>query len=453
MSERVVVILVPGIFASHLVNPNGDLAWPVNKTAKMAGHLVFSPTVQREAFKQGGNFEVRGPVPPPGTAAGDASADAGWQNVALEFYRPFLRACQDAGKPGANPRLGFTPLVFAIGYNFALSNSVSSFAYVVLETERILAANQLPTEPPLRVLFVTHSMGALVVRDALRTNTALRNRCICVIHVAAPNAGAPESLMRFIRGSKDTDPFVKFSFGNRGWKCIASASTVLSGFQLLPYPMLEPQHRGVFGKVIDTAGAATVLSTDPCFVPEILDTQFADSASFEVQVVDAGTTSLPDRRSIPDPFDFFRWKTAKGQLTDIRQDVLTELRAARAFHRDLGDYIFPRTGAVVLTGKRTVERVVLEFDSHGLMTKATETLGDGDGTVPVASQRHLIRGAFALGHEGSTAQPFVEMHNVEHADALGLKGVAAFPQILTLMNLFYRVAPAPQAVAAGASQT
>lgn len=468
-AEPVAVILVGGIFASHLVDPRGGLAWPVNRTPAMLRHIIDSPAQQRSAFSEekAVRFLARGPRSIlPSTPPSHVDAASGWQDVFLDSYSAFLTACANAG-PNTDPALPFQPFVYALGYNFTRSNRVTSWRYIVPQTLHILqavrtAANKLQVPPkpaddgPLpRFIFVTHSMGALAVRYTLKRNPALRKSCICVVHVAAPNAGAPETLARFVRGSKDHPP-VSLIFGNRGWKCLTSASTIGAGFELLPFPMLRK--KGAF-KDFDVITPVVSAPTDPAFhFEKIINTQFADPgpAGRTVRV----TTTLPgapDSFSIPDTGDIFRYRTAQKQKDAITSEIISgrtdgqgrlipgHLKAAQSFHDELGDYLFERTGAVVLDGIPTVQKIQFTFNAGGTLTDVIETVSmdGGDGTVPKESQRYLIPTEF-VGKGGVRFDPIVRLTGVAHADALSGMAETKDPRFANMFGLIrdlYHAAP------------
>jgi hypothetical protein len=241
--------------------------------------------------------------------------------------------------------------------------------------------------------------------------------------------------MRFIRGSLDKPP-VSFVFGNQGWKCLTSASVIPAGFELMPFPMIR--NPGVFGNILQPLAGSTLptFEQDPLLIGRIADTQFADEAEFRF-VIKNGAGKVV---TLPDPVDpLRRWPEAKGLATTIAEDIDKGVTAARAFHDRLGDYIFPRTGAVILRGVSTVQRIEVGLKG-GKLDRVEETRSeDGDGTVPAASQKYLVPDEFVS--DTIRFRAHREMDNVEHAEALGEKGRPFFGGIFELMNLLYAAAP------------
>src|ERR1700693_3191921 len=113
--EHVAVLLVPGIFASHLTDPNGGLAWPVNQTAAMLRHIVFSPSMQRNAFLDQDAVRFI-PYGPKSAVPSGVDVESGWQNVFAASYQPFMSACA-AGGPSGTKTLPFEPHLYGLGYN------------------------------------------------------------------------------------------------------------------------------------------------------------------------------------------------------------------------------------------------------------------------------------------------------------------------------------------------
>ena len=437
-AEHVAVVLAPGIFASHLVDPGGGMAWPINRSLQMIRHLVASPSAQRAAFHE--DKAVRFLAQGPTGAVSAAQASAGFQNIFLESYRPFLEACAGAG-PSGSRNLPFEPHPFALGYNFTRSNAITAWRTIVPETLRILEALRkrlgIPAQP--RFIFVTHSMGALAVRYALLKNPALQKRCICVIHVAAPNAGAPETLLRFIRGSKDKPP-VSTIFGDEGWKCLTSASTIGAGLELLPYGMWRDRRQiQAFAKVLVNTTTPLPDGADPFpdVMASIIETQLGAGSATRKLLVTGGTGG-EQTLEIPDSGAH---RIAQSQKAEIAADIQKHLTRAAEFHEQLRDWVFERTGFVALGGVATVQGIEVET-VNGLLVSARERVSnDGDGTVPLSSQLYPKPRA----HVTASGLHFVaktpDMTGVEHVQALGDRASAHFPSIFELMSKLYQCAP------------
>ncbi|MCX6631151.1 MAG: hypothetical protein NTW28_26365 [Candidatus Solibacter sp.] len=263
----------------------------MNSLLGMAKHVVAAPIQQRYDF-QHYQTSPHGGVQP----RGDDPASLGWETVMKKAYRPFLEDCSKPDGP-----LRFTPKVFASGYNWLHSNHVS--VSQLDDTVRTILRRFAGNATFRGIFFVTHSMGALNVLEALRQLEALRrvdrtaanwiDQVLGVVHVAAPLKGAPEVIMRFVRGVED-DVTGALAFGNAGWKCLTSASVVKGGFELMPFPSLLEGRPNVF-RQSRVAGPAD----DPFYVQTIFRTVCDPTFSYVVRVVEGSTTVSTKTRTEP----------------------------------------------------------------------------------------------------------------------------------------------------------
>jgi hypothetical protein len=436
------VILVPGIFASHLTDPipaGRSVAWPVNETPGMLRLAGKSPLTKREEFGRGDFFEAnpRTNKPPDGIPR-----ERGWQTVFLKKYQPFLARCH-APQSGELP---FVPLVYAVGYNFASSNEVSAAGTIRAAIREIFERHKSDADADsafrFRFFLVTHSMGALVVRRALQLFSGLRAGCLGVIHVAAPNAGAPEALMRFIRGMETSAGLVegaviKRIFGDEGWKVSTAASRIAAGFQLFPYPMLGAQvpvsltTRRVFEAVNAPARSEDEARTDAFFLRQIITTNFSETRNVTLR-----SLGKPDRQ-LPRTTDG-AWRAAVDEQQPIIDDVLFHTTEARRLHDELAlpTGFFSRTATVSLTGVSTVQAVKLTFDANSRLTEAVEfTDNNGDGTVPLSSQQFRVPGRTTTldGRQIDTARTVT---GVSHENAL--TNAEVIRHVFDFMRQFWR---------------
>ncbi len=422
MAEKIVVALVPGIFASYLYDRSGKSpGWHVNPKVALGYHACLTSPSQRTAFSHPDSLVAEGPA---SKAPAGIDANRGWQNVFLDSYLPFLQACQ----AGAD-RFRFDPLVYAIGYNFALSNEITASRDIAYALNRIFTRHKTDPDFKGRFFFVTHSMGALVVRRMLQTFGNLLGTCLGVIHVAAPNAGAPEALMRFIRGMQSDKKIVERIFGNTGWKVCTGASTIGAGFQLLPYPMQD----AVFTAV---RPPSTATRDDPFFLRQIASTLLLDKTVGEseakAKVTYKVNGAVTNEESFPNNGNPL-WGGCEAVKDAVVRDMLHHLEAARRFHDQLDAMpLFPQTVAVALTGKDTVQKVRITFDSGSRLTEADETTTtDGDGTVPFDSQTFrlpqrttniggrefaALRTVRGVSHEAALKSPEVVDHVIDLLD-------------------------------------
>ena len=274
--------------------------------------------------------------------------------------------------------LSFVPEVFAIGYNFRNSNGVSADT-VITQTKQIMDSNSHFGG----YIYVTHSMGALPVRAALKKMQGVNNlyqKCVGVIHVAAPNLGAAELYRRFLQGVKG-DRLTSYILGNTGESFSMIACVMPSMCELLPVP-------SIWQESFPDGGI-----NQPKF-PHITEV---------VKQVLQGSKYLQDN------------------LDHLNQNF----KNAQIFHKELGEFIHPNTAALILQGVQTTEKLKYkgrkDAKPNGVMEFDIE-LGDGDGTVTVKSQ-------------AAYAEVKEYISGIEHADPLTEKGkLTVFPAIYKLME-------------------
>ena len=414
MPEQVAVIFVPGIFASHLVKKGRGIAWPINSN-KMGLHLTnYNPTKKREIMAGANTFEVAGSFDSPKKS---------WDSVYKKIYQPFLEDCHH------NTSISFDPVVWGAGYNFTQSNEKSAGqVWKVIES----ALKALPPSRNRKYLLITHSMGALPTRYLLNSQRRRRKACIGVIHVVAPNGGSPEFIMRYFRGlpkageaGGSANP-TRIILGKKGWRVATTASAIQGAYELFPFADPTVARRDQSG------GPAPNPSdpTDPFFLNQIVDFVFSDKNA------QANHDRLHrDWRS--------HFEAAVGKLGNIHTDINRFNRTAQGFHRSLGSYMFERTAAVCLIGKKTVQGVKYRFDNKGdLLHISQEENVNGDGTVPLWSQKKFmdtvsIR-SLGLQLKGDNLVSIVDK-GLDHSEPFTEEGREAgvFEEIYGFMNLLY----------------
>ncbi|MBC8069807.1 MAG: hypothetical protein IAG13_15830 [Deltaproteobacteria bacterium] len=113
----------------------------------------------------------------------------GWGSLATAYYGDMLRTLQaELDTVGS-----FLFPVYAFGYDWRQGNAKSA------ERLRSFAADVLRQEDASEVVFVTHSMGGYVVREAVR-DESMRNATLGVVHIAQPTGGAPVVYRRCLDG-------------------------------------------------------------------------------------------------------------------------------------------------------------------------------------------------------------------------------------------------------------
>jgi hypothetical protein len=391
---RIAIILIPGIGGSNLISYKNNKITPnegfgADLPSSTAWHLGANTAEGARKMLLDAKEDWR-PIPlemdKPKTL-NDLEWKKGWGQVASSLYHPFLRDCQN------KKSLPFIPEVFAIGYNFINSNEFSG-KDIIQRTQQIMEDKSFAG-----YIYITHSMGALPVRYALKflhqLGDPLFAKCKGVIHVAAPLLGAPELLRRFIQGvaSESKSPIDKFTaylLGNNGKAFTQQSCVMQSMFELLPPPSLWSK----------------------LFVHEM--------GPYKPQ--------FPDLMTIIENL----FKDNSSECQEIMKIAAPNLKAAQVFLEDLGDYLHPKTSLLILKGDK---KTTAGLKYNGFINlkldpiKSFEVItGDGDGTVTAQSQGEESNCSFKC-----------KINNVAHVNPfneIGEKNLT-FTSIYTLLENLY----------------
>ena len=389
---KVAIIFVPGIFASHVTDPEHPFGvmWPVNNPS-MLRQVFRSSFEQRTQMAESARFTVP-----------DSENKRGRNTVLLKAYGAFLDAVQE------HKDFAFEPVVFAAGYNFIQGNRRTADEYILPAALRALS------EPGITaILFVTHSMGCLPVRALLHPQAAYRrlaSSCVGVVHASAPNNGSPEVLGRYIRGVLPIeDAAIRYVFGDNGWKATTTASAIPATYELLPVFASEDDRKAL----VTATGKVPAFGNDPYFLKKIVEFHFESNREANRE---AGRLS--------------RFGDALAAVEDIRTDVDRHARAAMRFRAWLGSSMFDRSWAVATRGRDTLRSLTYAFETPAasdgklVFASADDLDKEGDGTVPFASQiKHLENRHTRIDED------------IEHSESMANNGV--IQAVIAAMNRLY----------------
>jgi pimeloyl-ACP methyl ester carboxylesterase len=149
----------------------------------------------------------------------------GWEGMSWRSYGDFLRFLY---------KEKFSPMVcpiYCVGYDWRQSNKTSG-TYLVNKIEEYMKK-----ENAERIIILTHSMGGIVTRSALKESPALAGKVLGVVHVVQPATGAVVLYRRLFTGMMgDIDGGSGFStvLGNTSDKFAAIVSGLPGPMELLP---------------------------------------------------------------------------------------------------------------------------------------------------------------------------------------------------------------------------
>ena len=352
--HRIAIILVPATGASNIYkkgNSNSQEGYAPDSSLLMVNKYVSSSAqkVAQYLKKNVLSWEPEDLHLGANNWEGWKEAKIGWNQVYSGTYNDFLKHCKEYKE------FKFDQIVCAIGYNWARSN-IHSAQRILERTEQLLKNLKVDG-----FVYITHSMGALPVRAAFKLIDEevkfqndfplVRTKCLGVIHVVAPILGAPEAYIRFHRGVPEADIGEKYVLGRTGFKFSVKACFIPSMCEILP-----------FGEYADKT-IKNMKSTKKRGLAALSDS-LLDLVQY--QLINANDADFNDVDLEP-----------KNCLESLRNN----LQSAQDFHRFLDGYFFPQTKMIAIEGIPTV----MEVDAQTLK-EVTGT--DGDGTVPVESQKY-----------------------------------------------------------------
>jgi pimeloyl-ACP methyl ester carboxylesterase len=366
-TRRIPIIFVPGIMGSRLEFTNIGQYWDPDSNYNMSHWLRIS------AEREMNEIDSQSPATVMTEQKKiDFTADEkgrGWEGVSFSSYGPFLRFI-DTQK--------FSPSIcrlYCVGYDWRQSNRDSG-KYLI---DKIEEYRKL--ENAKKVIILTHSMGGLVTRSALKQSSDLVSRVLGVVHVVHPAHGAVALYRRFftgVRSAEDGGSAFATILGNTAAKFGAISSGLPGAMELLPTNSYR-----------DETGGNWLAYTNSSHTK-----QFWTGNVYEYYRKSANPPGLPDSDE------------ATGVLARLR----ARLTAAEAFHNWLGEYKLPaKTYSIYGTGVITDTSILFDPpirppDEHVVIRGVPMTRPaywpdygckmqrplSGDGTVPSSSGNALF---------------------------------------------------------------
>ncbi|PRP90833.1 Lecithin:cholesterol acyltransferase [Enhygromyxa salina] len=183
------IVFVPGIMGSRLHFTKIKRYWDPDHTISRMRHWLLSSAdrVRRDFRVNAASNPVE--VMTDGDQLSASQRERGWGGVAWGFYGSLLEHLEGQ-RYGAYD----TP-VYAIGYDWRQGNDHSGAA-IATRIEEILAEQDAE-----RFILLSHSMGGLATRAALKGNAEVAGKLAGVCHIAQPVTGAAVAVRRMFTGA------------------------------------------------------------------------------------------------------------------------------------------------------------------------------------------------------------------------------------------------------------
>jgi peptidoglycan hydrolase-like protein with peptidoglycan-binding domain len=399
--KTIPIVFVPGVMGSRLHFTDIDQYWNPDSNWDMWHWLRVSYETCANEFHFDAPADVMtnkisGALQP-------NEIGRGWEGVSWEFYVPFLRFLNNVVFPSAE-----TP-VYARGYDWRQSNSLSG-SILSEQIDEILELEEAE-----KVIICTHSMGGLVTRAALKSDSALAGKVAGVIHVVQPANGAPVAYRRFFTGVNKLDGggALALILGNKDYKFTEIISGLPGPFQLLPFHTYRQ---------FDANG-------DP--QPWLTRTVNGEDEPIPGNVHDLyKSTNSPPGVFNPAIHD-------EDKRATVRTAIAARLSLTKRFHNWLDPYKHPNTYSIYGTGLES--DVATNFDAKSVVDPVR--LNEGDGTVPAGSGMYLFPDQISdienIPDDLSVESPRqFSMNGIEHAVAYGDGQVQQAMQTLITRILF-----------------
>ncbi|MFZ6743353.1 hypothetical protein ACO0LC_09020 [Undibacterium sp. JH2W] len=410
--EDVAVILLPGILGSPLENKiTHEDIWPVHSTGRTVWTGGSHTATKVKLFvddlqRMNSVTKVLRP-----TKWEEAKVD-----LVAPIYHGFVKLPANERLDKEGKQLCFTPHVYVLNYDWSVS-TILNITDIKAATLSIMKA-ACHDHNATKFMYVTHSMGVLAaLATVLGGGLADDIDFAGIVAVAGPIPGAPEALMRMMRGFPSPS-IINYEkaiatklLANNGWK-FSMLAPVLPGFaDLLPWSELDRD-----------------LETE---IENIINFHFNPDKPVKRG---AGMWSYNERS----------WSEASDCRANLIKKMKSNISEARKLHllirnKQYDLTIFNRLFGVCLNGKDTIQSMnfvnltgvpSLRGKRSGSLNipdelKDTYTSAQkGDGTVTLGGQRYNCSASIKV------------PGGIDHADAFENKNV--WPYIHTGMNWIYK---------------
>jgi hypothetical protein len=425
--EAIPIIFVPGVMGSRLrlsgTNGTGqtdgmpNMRWDPSAGFLFKNYSGVTPAHRKLMLIGKGNtydpdfLEVDNDSPP----------GNGYRGL-MKDYRAFLDELRDHDWAALGKLFVFP--IYGFGYNWSTSNRTSG-AKLATRIDEVIAEAKAVVGACEKVILVTHSMGGLVARAAMKLSGA-EGQVLGVIHGVQPAYGAPAAYMRIKAGFEGGGIMGRITsrlLGPTGRDVTALLANAIGGLKLLPgkqYMTSEGSTRWL--QIPDLPGGSHFLPlandsfNDIYRVPAVVNAGRGDGPTDNAYWGLVDPALLTPELVVPQAPNA-RDARAGGLLEgDTPWDgYLANLAQAESLLDALGTYRHPKTWWFNGSGLDTAEGAIYEIssnwvrsdnyptrafrgflrDAEGSQMQAVlqDPAGDGDGTVPVMSSSFNVSAA------------------------------------------------------------
>lgn len=184
--RKAAIFFVPGVMGSRLEFVNtgtfNSYKWDPDSNYEMVFWIGGDPVKKRNLMHPSKSVRIMTKI----KGITEFEETNGYGTVANSFYLEFLRHMQKYFNDST---------VYAVGYDWRQSNWYSAqYLNKVVE-------NVMKNVKATHCIFVTHSMGGLVTRTALKQSPAIAAKTLGVVHVVQPAHGAAVAYRRYFTGA------------------------------------------------------------------------------------------------------------------------------------------------------------------------------------------------------------------------------------------------------------
>lgn len=329
--KTVPIIFVPGVLGTRLHFTASDQHWDPDSKWRMSHWLLWTGINGRaRELHCEEPAEVIGDDDSKSPDLEDDERGRGWSGPVASFYLDFLRHLD------ARCHVGADCPVYAVGYDWRQSiwptDGADCCAQQLIDGINAIFEQEFDSPDKHRAIIVTHSMGGLVARAALKADSELREKVYGVIHVVQPAVGTPLAYRRFFTGAReewvDPDALAKI-LGNTGEKFAAMMHGMPGPMQLMPSDLYFDRRRRPWLGYWDGDN----------WVP------WSDSV-FDLYKKPQSPPGLI-------PHAVYDGTSGKYRQPEYRTALMQQVDRAKTFHEWLGLFAHPTTFAVFSTGLET----------------------------------------------------------------------------------------------------